>query len=350
MYAYILDNMDLTVKDVLQFEAGSFRWDLDFDNKSSITVSGKPEIADDDFVVCKSENDTVYMGICENCTATSDKEVYTISLLQMEQLFSRHIFVGDESVIADTGIEDFIAGEIRDNFIAFGDEWTDKSYITVQVMTHTPLAVGVDSDNGVYDLKSFLSSARQYYGIRLDFVFNGSYLQIKIRREGTEQFPIDTGVSDITDYEEIYEVAVLAKLIVRWKVPDTQDSVGEQTMRTFYLREDQTITEEASDESRAKGSIRSLYVEAKTEEEMLQRVANEFAENTYNHKISFKLRRGSQCYPEEELYIGRTCRIKTGVGVRSSMVAEVKKDSDSDVVSVTMGRLKVTLIEKLRRR
>lgn len=350
MYAYILDNRNLSVKDVLEFEDYDFQWDVDYDDKSSITVVRKPNIEDDDFVICKDENEIIFRGICENCKAASGKESYTIVLLQIEQLFSRQIFVRDETLISAAGIEDFIASEIQTNFVASGDKLVDKPYINVTIDTHTPIAAKVDTENGIYNLKTYLGNARQYYGICLDFSFSGARLEILIRASGLEQLPIDTGISDISEYDETYEVAVLSKLIACWKIPDTEETEGAVTTRIFYLLADRTITEDETDNRRVKGIIKSLYIEAQEEAEMLQQVYNEFAGNTYNHKISFSIRKGSQCYPETEFSIGRKCLIKTCAGVKTSMVTGLAKKSLSDLLQVTMGNLKVTLIEKLRRR
>ena len=350
MYAYILDNRNLGVKDVLEYEEYNFQWDIDYDDKSSITVVRKPNIEDNDFVVCKDGNEIVFQGICGNCAVASDQESYIISLMQIEQLFSRQIFVGDESLISGMGIEDFVASEIQANFVSSGDWLTDKTYIKVTVGTHTPIAAKVDTENGIYNLKTYLGNVRQYYGICLDFSFIGDRLDIEIRKCGLGQLPIDTGVSDITDYDETYEVSALAKLIVQWKVPDTEAADGPLTTRTFYLLADRTITEDGMDGNRAMGVIRSLYIETKEEAEMLQQVYNEFAGNTYNHKIAFSIRKGSQCYPEPEFPIGRKCLIKTCTGVKVSMVTGMTKKSTSELLRITMGNLKVTLIEKLRRR
>lgn len=350
MYAYVLDNGNLAVKDVLEYEEYNFQWDIDYDDKSSIMVVRKPNIEDNDFVVCKDGNEIVFQGICGNCAVASDREAYTITLLQIEQLFSREIFVGNEALISSTGIEDFIASEIQANFKASGDDLMDKPYINIMASTHTPIAAKVDAENGIYNLKTYLGNARQYYGICLDFSFSGNRLYIVIRKCSLEQLPIDTSISDITGYDETYEVSVLAKLIVRWKVPDTEQAEGPLTIRTFYLRSDRTIIEDGTDSSRAKGTIKSLYIEAQEEAEMLQKVYDEFASNSYNHKISFSIQKWSMCYPEMDFSLGRKCAIKTCTGVKASMVTGIAKKSASSLLQITMGNLKVTLIDKLRRR
>lgn len=351
MYAYILDNLNLSVKDVLEFEVYEFKSDIDFENKSSITVSRKPEITDDDFVICKEGNAVIYTGICEHCDGASDRGSYKISLLQIEQLFSRQIFAGDEALIKSSGIEDFVVSEIRNNFINSGDDMIDKSYISVNAKTHTSIAAKVQTENGIYNLKTYLGNIRQYYGIFLEFSFaEAGKLHINIQKKEQKVLPIDTGISDITMYNEVYEVSVLSKLVVCWKVPDKENVPGAETRREFFLLADRTITEKGTGENRAKGMVKSLYVEAETEEEMLQQVYNEFASNSYNHKITFSIIKGSKCYPESCFFIGKRCLIKTQSGVKESMVTGMGIDSGSGLLEVIMGNLKVTLIEKLRRR
>ena len=114
--------------DVYKRQEYDFREDIDYNDKSSITVARKPIIADDDFVFCKDDNITVFTGICDTYKSGSDNEAYTISLLQKECLFDRQIFVEHENLISGTGIEDFIVQAIRDNYTASGDTLMDRPY------------------------------------------------------------------------------------------------------------------------------------------------------------------------------------------------------------------------------
>lgn len=354
MLAYILDNRTLKTKDILEFERYEFREDIEYTEKSSITVARKPNVDNDDYVLCKDGNDTVFFGLCETWQSESEVEEYTVSLLQKENLFDRQIFVGNESLIAQTGIEDFIASEIRDNFTNSGDAMMDKAYIEATALTHTPVAAAVDAEQGVYNLKTYLGNAKQYYGIYLEFSLERDRLLIEIRKKAEPEIPIDIRVTDISDYNETYSVSVLAKLLVNWKIPDTQDAqgntvTGAETRRAFYLLADRTITEDGADENRAAGVARSVHIEVTTEEEMLQQVYNEFSGNQYSHKISFDLVKSSKLYPCERFYVGRKCTIRTKSGVRASQVTKSEVTSDSAMISLTFGNLKITLIEKLRR-
>ena len=355
MIAYILDNMDLHIKDIIEFEKNEFVEDIEYAEKSKITVSKKPNAKDDDFVYCKDGNESVYTGICETYKGTSTENEYQIILKQKENLFDRKIFVANQELISTVGIEDFIVKAIKDNFISSGDVMMDKSYISVVAETHTPIKAKVDVENGIYNLKTYLGNAKQYYGIFLDFNISKNGLVITVRRDENGEIPIDIEVSDVTDYKETYEVSVLAKLIVRWKIPDIEDTDGNITVgavedRIYYLLSDRTVTEDGADSSRAAGMVDSIYIEAETEEEMRQKVANRFVSNEYNHKIVFELSKNSRLYPYKRFYVGRKCRIKTKTGIKTSMVTKQRVESDSGMVGLTFGNLKVTMIEKLRGR
>ena len=354
MIAYVLDNKTLKTKDILEFEQYEFREDIEYSEKSSITVSRAPKIRDDDLVLCRGEGGWKFIGICETFDSGSGKQEYNITLLQKERLFDREIFVAHEEMLSETGIEDFIAQTIRDNFTESGDDLMDKDDICLEVLTHTRIAAKVDAENGVYNLKTYLGNAKQYYGIFLDFSISGEKLVITIAKRDEPPVPIDIEVSDISDYDEVYSVKALAKLMVNWKLPDTQNENGETVngaseRRQFYLLADRTITEDGSDQNRAAGTVKSIHIEAQTEDEMLQQVYNEFSANEYSHKVTFNLKRDSRLYPRERFYVGRKCTIRTKTGIRTSQVTKAEDESGSAMVALTFGNLKVTLIEKLRR-
>lgn len=354
MLAYILSNTDLAIKDILEFEDYDFKADIDYSDKSSITVARKPIICDDDFVFCKDENKEIFTGICETFQSSSGEMEYTISLKQKESLFDRQIFVENEFLIGTVGIEDFIVTAVHNNFTASGDDLMDKAYISITAATHTPVAALVDADDGVYNLKTYLGNAKQYYGIYTEFDFSGNRLLINVYKKDEPAIPIDIETTEVSDYTETYSVSVLARLLVNWKIPDTEDEsgstvVGALTSRKFFLLADRTITEDMEDENRAAGTSKSVYIETEKEEEMLQQVYNEFMSNQYSHKISFNLNRSSKLYPENRFYVGRNCTIKTKSGVRSSLVTKSEIKSTSAMLALTFGNLKITLIEKLRK-
>ena len=354
MLAYILSNLDLTLKDVVEFDEYTFIEDIDYNEKSTITVPYKPNITDDDFILCKSGNEVIFTGICESLSSSSGSG-YTISLYQKEALFDRDIFCTNEALIKSTGIEDFIVNQIRSNWISSGDSLLDKSYISAIATTHTRKNITVELNNGVYNLKTFLGNAKEYYHVYLDYDFStAGQLVISVSVKSEVVLPIDIKVSDVSDYDEYYNVDVLAKLSVKWKIPDTKDSsgvittVGATTYKYYYLQQDRTITENQQSATRVAGVQKSIYIETAEESDMRQQAENAFTSNTYEHKITFNLKKDSELYPVQQFYVGRECRIKTKTGIRASMITKAEVSGSSPMITLTFGNMKITLIEKLR--
>ena len=356
--AYILDSKTLQIKDILEYSEYSFQEDIDFSSKSTITAARMPNIENDDFVVCKDGNTVAFQGLCESYSSSKNDAEYTITLIQRECLFDRAIFVDGEDIISSVGIEDFIVKCITDNWLSTGDELMDAQNITAAAGTHTKVnaavSTTVDVQENVFNLRTYLGNAKQYYGIYLDFDLKNGSLGITVKHKEGDALPVDIQVSDIADYTEVYDINVLAKLNVKWKIPDSEDEngnavVGAVTDRRFYLRTDKTITEDGDDPERADGIVRNKWIETESEDDMIQQVRNEFTSNSYNHKISFSLIRTSKLYDEKDFYVGRKCTIKTKSGIRSSIITQAQVSSTSVLKDLVFGNLKVTLIEKLRR-
>lgn len=339
MVAYVLDRIDLSIKEILFFDTYDFSEDIDFTEKSKIIVTHKPNIVNDDYVLCKYESGT-FLGICDDIYSASDDISYEITMKQKEAMFDRKIFVGSESLISSTGIEDFIASEIYDNWISTGDDRMDRTYINVYAMTHTPINAKVRTTDGVYNLKTYMGNAKELYGIFYDFEIEDGEMNILIRKKEDSVLPIDVTISDISGYDERYNVNVIAKLLVKTAAADTITPV--------FLKTDRTLTLDADDPDRADGVIDSLYVNETDTDAVTQAVYDAFKSNSYEHKIEFELSRKSRAYPVESFYVGRNAKIKTKTGIKTSIITKIKYSSDSAFISLVFGKLKVSLIEKLR--
>ena len=91
-----------------------------------------------------------------------------------------------------------------------------------------------------------------------------------------------------------------------------------------------------------------MVIEAESYDEMYQKVVDEFSKNSYTHKINFNLFMDSNLYDYRDFYIGRNTEIKTKSGIRSSLVTAQSIASNSRFAAIAFGKLKVTLIEKIR--
>lgn len=353
MPAYILDSKTLFIKDLLPFDDYDIQKDINYESQSSIVTNKNPNVEVEDFVAIQTEKGVVLWGIVQSAGAEEGTAGYVVRFGQQENLFNRNIFVGETKIISETGIEDFIVQEIRENFKNNDDPNIDLSYLTVEADTHTRMYVDVKTDNGIYNLMQFLAKCREYYGIFIDFEFAKPKLLIRVHKKSEKTMNLNINDTCFQNYKETFEVSTVAVIKVRWKQPDTEgenDEVIEGPImdKIYYLLADGKVTENKNAENRVIGKVDALYVEAETEEEVLQNVQDRFAENTYNHKVEFDLV-DTMAYPQKEFYIGRKCRIKTKVGLKESVVTAINATGDSEIIHVVLGNLPVTLTEKLRR-
>lgn len=354
--AYIVAKQDLTILDILSVSEYDIDLDSEFSGKSTVVTARVPTYEQGDYIFLKnSSGTTFYKGVIDTVDNTNGESKHTLNCLEIENFFDQKVIINGESLISSTGIEDFIALAINENFVSSDDTLLNLDYITVEVKTHTPVAASVDTDDGgIYNLLTYIGNAREYYGIFLDFEFTGKTLTITISKKDQETFKFDSTVSDVDDYDEVYSVDALAKLTAIWKIPDTEEdgvtTVGATTILKRYLKTNRTTTDDVDDPDRAVGSVDTIYIECETEEEALQEIANEFKGNAYDHSVTANVRRSSLIYPESAFYVGHECEIKTvSHGIKDSMITEVSYSNDSEYISVKFGNMAVTLIEKLRK-
>ena len=356
IYGYVISKQDLSVLDVFTVTDYKIIKDIDYSGKSTVTVGRTPNIDEGDFVFLKDSTGKIfYIGVTDTISNESGSAETTINLLEKETIFDRKAILSGESVISSTGIEDFIVNTIKSNFITSDDALLNLTYITIEATTHTKVYATVETENGIFNVKTYLGNALEYYGIFIDFEFTGSALKITVYKKDQATFKIDAGVSDVTNYVEDYNVDVLAKLTQVWKIPDTEENgvvtkVGATTIKKYYLLSDRTISTNVSDPNRALGEIDVIYTECESEDEALQTALNSFTGNKYEHSVTADIRRESDLYPEAEFYVGHTCEIKTKAhGVRDSIVSEISYTMGSAFISVKFGNMAITLIEKLRK-
>ena len=351
LLAYIIDADNLKIKDVLEFEEYEFKHDIDYEDKSSITTVKQPNAETGDYVICKCGKDTIFVGVFKEYETESDSSEYKLTILQKEKLFDRFIFVSEESTISETGIEDFIAATITSNWINSGDTKLDKSYMTVQALTHTPIyakvSTTVDLTDGCYNLKTYLGNALEYYGIKVEFEITSTKLTVYIYKDDAAAYKVNAYDTDVSAYSEVYAVDALAKLLVRYDQVENQEVIA-STNYEYYLLTDRTISTDKTAVNRAQGSVKAMVIEAESEDEMYQKVQDEFSGNSYSHKITFSLYMDSQIYEYIRLYVGRNAMIKTKNGIRTTLVTATTVTNESRFAEIELGKLKVTLIDKIR--
>lgn len=337
----IISRSTFTLLDVVQVAGYEISLNGDYSGKSTFVIPSKPVAEEDDFIIFH-DNKVIFYGIIGTIENEYGSESYTITALEMPRLFDQKIVLSNENIIAGTGIEDFIRNQITDNFITSNDTLTNIPYLTVTANTHTKIDAKPAADDGIYNLCTYMGNALTTYGIFIDFEFTTAGINISLEKKAQAALDIDTGISDITSVDEVYSISALTKLTVLWKTETISAT------RQFFLKTDRTITENINDPDRAKGSSDVVTSSVETEAEMIQEAQNHFTSNSYQHKIEFDVLRTSKLIPESQLYVGHKCRVKTKNGIKDSVIQEIGMTDNSSIISVTLGQLKITLIDKLK--
>lgn len=342
MLCYFISKKDFTILNCVEVASYSISHNLDCGGKTKIVIAENPNASDEDFVILKDGKKVKFKGIIENIDNTSGEKKYTVSCLEIENCFDRKIILSDTDIIKSIGIEDFIVKTIQTYFSDSGDDFIDMSYINCIALTHTKINAKPTAENGIYNFKTYIGNIKQQYGIFLDFEFTKDSLHVFVSKKEQSPMQINTMITDVDSYKEIYKVKVLSKLNVVWFNSITQA----ESRRYFYLHSDRSVSEVNQD--RINGTISTIRIETETEEEMIQEAKNEFKSNSYSHAIEADILATSKVYPIDELYVGHEVKIKTGAGVKESIISEISHTDVADIISVKFGILKVTLTDKLK--
>ena len=240
----------------------------------------------------------------------------------------------DEEIIRNVGIEDYIAEQIRKNFINNEDVLLNREYMEIRIKTHTKLNVSVstivDVQNNIFNLHTFMTNCTQNYNISYDFAIEGKKLIITIENKEAKKELIDVNAQPISNYVEVFEKDVVAKVIVLTK--DGQKY-------TLYLKTDRTTTENMLDPDRAQGKTEVIYAE--NIEDARQQALDVIKGNIYNHNVTFN-------YYNRELKVGTPITIKTKESlIYDTYISAVNRVKGSKMYKYTCGNIRIGFIDKL---
>lgn len=240
----------------------------------------------------------------------------------------------DEEIIRNEGIEDYIAEQIRKNFINNEDVLLNREYMEVRIKTHTKLNISVstivDVQNNIFNLHTFMTNCTQKYNISYNFAIEGKKLIITIENKEAKKELIDVNAQPISNYVEIFETDVVVKVIVLTK--DGQKY-------TLYLKNNRTTTEDMLDPDRAQGKTEVIYAE--NIEDARQQALDIIKGNTYNHNVTFN-------YYNRELKVGTPITIKTKESlIYDTYISALNRVKGSKMYKYTCGNIRIGFIDKL---
>lgn len=335
--AYFLDQNNFTITDVVELQEVNMVIDEETNKNTEITVVQKLKAIKGDIICIKENNDITYLGVISSPINENGSKKYTLTAKYITNIFDRAIFLENEQLIKNVGIEDFIKYTIEHQFTNTQDTFLDKSYIIVEVLSHTPIQKSVRTENGVYNFHTYITNATQLYGITYNFIIEGHTLKIQIKKETIKQAIFDTTVSDITGYLEVFEENYTAKVNVKAETGATY---------TLYLLKDKTTTTNMNDPNRVLGKVENRYVE--NESDLTQTALDVMAGNRYNHLIQFKINISSKIFDTSKLKVGMPFKIKSKEGViYDTYLSSISRTLNSNFIELKFGNIRVSFIDKL---
>lgn len=338
--AYFLDKMSFEILDVAQLEIEEINRDLETNGNSLFTSFRELEIEEGDFIYLKKNDKISFLGIVSKQEKTTIDNIYTITCKDILSLFDIEMFVENEITISETGIEDFIKNAIESEFVNNSDTFVNRTFFSVEALTHTKKNITVGSivtvTNNIYNFLTFINNAIQKYSLNFDFVLTKNSIKLQIATRTEDKMLIDTTVSDISNYSEVFSLQYTAKVEVYI------NSTKAKYYR--YLLNDRTTTTNQNDPNRVFGKTEKITVEE--EEDAEQASLDVFKSNSYEHNITFEILKSSNLYDVTKINLGTPILIKTQNNIVQDTYISKIVDTNHNYLTLSCGNMRVDYIDK----
>lgn len=337
--AYFFDRQTFKLKEISNYENYNINIDEETNSKTTFDIIKELDISNKDFVLLKKNGKTDYLGIIDDIVNENGEKKNSITCKYISNIFDRKIILKNESLISEKGIEDFILYTIQQNFTNSNDTLLNIDFLDVEILTHTKVNKSIDNvENNIYNFHTFVTNCTQNYNIILEFSINNKRLKLKIYKESAKTKNVDATLADITNYTELFEKNVTAKVTVLCK---------DKSEHNWFLKSDRTVTDNINDENRAFGDIEVVYTEKV--EDAYQTALNEFKSNTYKHMITFDLYKNSKIINVNDLKIGTPINIKTKNNILLNTYISAISDCGGNFITFTTGNMRINFIDKLKK-
>lgn len=329
VFMWIFDHKDFEIKEIVEIADYEIKIDEETNANSVITVLKDTGAVAGDLVAVKINNEIVYWGIIQQVNNNDGEMIYEFNLKYIINMFDQDVILKNEELIKTTGVEDFIANAITSNFINNTDTFLNLSYLEVQIKTHTTKQISVKNvNNNIYNLKTWITNCKQNYNIVCSFSISNGKLLITIENKELDKELIDTNAQAISNYSEVFETNVTAKVTV----------LTSSGTYNLYLLNDRTTTTDANNPNRAEGKVFVVYTEKM--EDANQTALDEMKSNSYNHNITFALK--GRYIPE-----GTPIAVKTRKSIILDTYISAVSFSNAEFFNYTCGNIRVDFIDKL---
>ena len=225
VFMWIFSWDDFSVKDIVELTDYEINIDEETNANTILNVLKKTTAKAKDIIAIKKNNEVIYWGTIEEIQNEDGRNSFSYTVKYITNLFDRTIKLTNENLIRTTGIEDFLAGAIADNFISNNDTFINKTYLEIVIKTHTPKQTSVTNvENGIYNLHTYMTNCTQNYDIVYSFSIVNKKLVIEIENKSYNKELIDTQAQSISSYTEVFETDFVSKVTVLYAKVAGNDS------------------------------------------------------------------------------------------------------------------------------
>ena len=336
VFMWIFDFYDFSVKDIVEIANYEINIDEETNANTIINVLKKTTAKARDLVAIKKNNEVIYWGIIDNIQNTDGQVLYEYTIKYITNLFNQNVVLENENLIKTTGLEDFIANVITNNFISNEDTFVNISYLQLNIKTHTKKQTSVSNvENNIYNLHTWITNCTQSYDIVYSFSIVNKKLVMTIEVKEAEKELIDVNAQAISNYVEVFETDIVSKVTVLYDKVNDEDQAGKYTL---YLLNDRTTTTDMTNTNRADGKIETVYTT--NYEDAEQKALDTMKANAYNHNITFS-------YYDRLIQVGTPIAIKTKESLIFDTYISAVKITQSKFIEYTCGNIRINFIDKL---
>lgn len=336
VFMWIFDFKDFSVKDIVEIANYEINIDEETNANTIVDVLKKTTAKSRDIVAIKKNNKVIYWGTIDNIQNTDGQALYEYTIKYITNIFNRNIELTNEDLIKTSGIEDFIAAAIKQNYTYNADTFINLDYLEVEIKTHTKKQTTVSNvQDGIYNLHTYMTNCTQSYDVVYSFSIINKKLVMTIEIKEAEKELIDVNAQAISNYVEVFETDVVSKVTVLYDKVAEKDQKGQYTL---FLLNDRTTTTNQNDTNRADGKIETVYTT--NYEDAEQKALDTMKANAYNHNITFS-------YYDRFIPVGTPIAIKTKESLIFDTYISAIKITQSKFYEYTCGNIRINFIDKL---
>lgn len=311
--------MQIFIKDRKTFDTKMHAAALDFDEIRSIYDEYSTFVIPATTANVK-ENDIIYsddgfFGIITNIEPEEKK--ITLSVSQIVNIFSRKLFY---EKIEFQYLENRIRDLIYSNFINCEDDLYSLPYLQANAITQTKSNLQPDLDNGIFSIKSYAAKARRVAGVHLQWGITRENLIVDIKRKNAPVKNIDFSNPNYILQSEDFSSKTVSKVTTK-----AEDNGKE---RDWYLTENGSVSS-VKPSKRLYGEWELLMVAEDANAK--DSAVDEFARNTYSHKIVFLSKTPFDLY--------EPIRVSLRGKIFRSYISGVRKIKNSKLLEISCGEL-----------